>query len=652
MPQRRILLADNKPHFRATRADFLKKDGRYEVFEAGSPAEARCALAEISIHLAILDLRLEDDDDELDFSGILLAQEEEFRSVPKLILTQFPRGAREALNLLQKASSAAVYYLEKTEGWEIMLDTVEQAFAHHVHINFDLRVEFDDPRQTSWLGLVNQIESGLNNRQQLSRSEELEDLFRRLFYDWEQIDIGRVLWRRAGRVAITVHAYSEKKRPEWFVVVCGQKQVVLLEAQRCDSFAPKALGLNSTTCVDVGETVHFATRAYICAGANPETVISLAELLLNTREKTLDIVLGSLFGTTLANWQQSGLEIENKTLGQFYCERLGLSANHLSPELLSQKFDGLKKQLARLQIRLNKANGSLTWPFNYKDKPLTCKDPLQLFYHLPEEEQPVLVNFTSGCLTLQNILTDGKGKVWLTDFAEAGRAPQHWNFVELEAELRFDRVKTDNLLRLLELEDTLCNSDFRRPMISDCEKEVLPTVIAISKIRGFSDPSVAADPASYHLGLFLQAFKRLTQFDSADHLTTRELARYAHLVLAMTMLSRTLINPKLAKEIGIRIDKDRHLVWVNGRLMEMYPRSFNILCYLYEKTGIVCTRREIIVNVLKTEYNDQNKRHLEDVNNQLNTAILRLRQDLGVGEIYLQTVREVGYKLELPTAQT
>jgi DNA-binding NtrC family response regulator len=60
MSQRRILLADNKPHFLATRASFLKQGGRYEVFEAGSPAEARRVLEENSIHLAILDMRLED----------------------------------------------------------------------------------------------------------------------------------------------------------------------------------------------------------------------------------------------------------------------------------------------------------------------------------------------------------------------------------------------------------------------------------------------------------------------------------------------------------------------------------------------------------------------------------------------------------------
>jgi DNA-binding response OmpR family regulator len=36
------------------------------------------------------------------------------------------------------------------------------------------------------------------------------------------------------------------------------------------------------------------------------------------------------------------------------------------------------------------------------------------------------------------------------------------------------------------------------------------------------------------------------------------------------------------------------------------------------------------------------------VNNQLNTAILRLRQDLGEGQVYLKTVRDVGYMIELP----
>lgn len=59
----RILLADNEPMFRTARARFLRTR-HYHVLEAGSVAEAERVLSDEWVHLAILDIRLEDDHDE------------------------------------------------------------------------------------------------------------------------------------------------------------------------------------------------------------------------------------------------------------------------------------------------------------------------------------------------------------------------------------------------------------------------------------------------------------------------------------------------------------------------------------------------------------------------------------------------------------
>lgn len=69
---KKILLADDNKDFRETWGEFLRNEG-YVVVMAGSPSEAEAALGTEQIDLAILDVRLKDNDDELDLSGLEVA---------------------------------------------------------------------------------------------------------------------------------------------------------------------------------------------------------------------------------------------------------------------------------------------------------------------------------------------------------------------------------------------------------------------------------------------------------------------------------------------------------------------------------------------------------------------------------------------------
>src|SRR5258706_10680507 len=110
MNNQKILVADNDSEFRETRASFLRDEG-YEVFTASDPTQARRCLEQGNIDLAILDIRLENDDDEHDLSGLRLAKESASliptivasgyleKWIPTIILTNFPKyeEVREAL---------------------------------------------------------------------------------------------------------------------------------------------------------------------------------------------------------------------------------------------------------------------------------------------------------------------------------------------------------------------------------------------------------------------------------------------------------------------------------------------------------------------------------------------------------------------------
>jgi predicted nucleotide-binding protein/DNA-binding response OmpR family regulator len=129
-----ILFADNARAFVNTRKRFLEKAG-YKVICAYTPDEAKRVLNEENIDLAILDLRMVDNQDEKDVSGILVAKLAG-RYVPKIILTLYPSvsTAVEAMKPSLRGLPPAVNYIGKEEGHERLLQAVEEALKLRVFI--------------------------------------------------------------------------------------------------------------------------------------------------------------------------------------------------------------------------------------------------------------------------------------------------------------------------------------------------------------------------------------------------------------------------------------------------------------------------------------------------------------------------------------
>ncbi len=137
-----ILFADNDDEFRETRAELLEQEGCH-VIQAANSAEARQRLEAGGIDLAILDIRLENDDDERDLSGLRLAKEtakkmptivtsrffSEF--VPTIILTGYPsyEAVRDALSPSVGGLPAAVDFVAKQEGPGALLAAIRRALS-------------------------------------------------------------------------------------------------------------------------------------------------------------------------------------------------------------------------------------------------------------------------------------------------------------------------------------------------------------------------------------------------------------------------------------------------------------------------------------------------------------------------------------------
>ena len=85
-----ILLADNDDDLRETYKELLENQG-YEVVEASTPEDAQEKLRLSTIDLAIIDIRLRDDDDPRDESGFDLVLEETYPLLPTILLTGYPQ---------------------------------------------------------------------------------------------------------------------------------------------------------------------------------------------------------------------------------------------------------------------------------------------------------------------------------------------------------------------------------------------------------------------------------------------------------------------------------------------------------------------------------------------------------------------------------
>jgi len=118
-----ILFADNKPKFRETRARYLN-DAGYNVVMAGSPEEARSHLS-LEVDLAILDIRLRDDRDEMDHSGLEVAGAVK-GGIPIIFLTNYPAPelVNRALSRGRDRQALAEEFFDKREKPEELLKAV------------------------------------------------------------------------------------------------------------------------------------------------------------------------------------------------------------------------------------------------------------------------------------------------------------------------------------------------------------------------------------------------------------------------------------------------------------------------------------------------------------------------------------------------
>ncbi len=106
------------------------------------------------------------------------------------------------------------------------------------------------------------------------------------------------------------------------------------------------------------------------------------------------------------------------------------------------------------------------------------------------------------------------------------------------------------------------------------------------------------------------------------------------------ILKRTSQNQNKINDYGgIEIDEDGRSVKVDGKIVEMSLREYELLKYMVDNVGIALSRDKILNNVWNYDYYGDSRT--------IDSHVKKIRHKLGKKGKYIKTMRGVGYKFEI-----
>lgn len=534
-----ILLADNDVDFLETRREFLEREG-FSVKSAFDLTEAQHILEQAGVDLAILDLRLLNDDDDKDVSGLGLAKQAA-PATPKIILTRYPsyEHVREVLGPVLDGLPPAVGFLAKQEGPKAMLAAVKKAVDHYVQINYQLEVIFAELQ--SFQSMARQIVSRDLSKEELNaRANELAKLIRHLFYENTEVILDKVIMYRPGQVVARVKARSDKEEKPQYLLKCETSELARREKdvyERRHAFLQRW----ALQCEDIAESIHFGVIVYGApTGLELESAQWLADYYRLHTVGNICHALKDLFGKAYETlYTQPYSRAEDKSLDLLYKEYLDLPRHEEAAFREAVREVAIHAQLQHLlKVNLEPETGAITFLFP-DGNAVSYPDPTGYIYReVPLLGPPISRQLALGSMDGYNIVVDRENRAWMTDFAAVGLAPAWSDFVALEATIRFEWIDTTDVRQLYDFElqltslkslektlETLDNSG------SDVQK-ALKTITCLRQLAARIPGVDPGEPLEYLIGMLFHTARLILAGISPD--------RRLHALLAAAMICKTL----------------------------------------------------------------------------------------------------------------
>jgi len=471
MSKARILIVDNRRDHIAFRREELEREG-YEVREAYGPEGAWKELETGLIHLAIVDIRLIDDDDEHDWSGLDWVEDvhDQYPEFPCVMLTGYPsfEAVQRARTPDDKGLPPADHFVSKHEELEELVKAVNNAIANKVKINPCLDIEFGGP--LSCVCIANIIEfrrEGIldedETRRLLLKSQEIRNLLCKMFFDCERIVVYPLLAGRSKAAVLAVRPFSGGRAERLVVAKLGKREDIEREALNYYKHAARLPGTWVPTMKahtgggeePTAKTLHFGGLVYTVAAGEFERTERFRDFYRTNDADRIIEILGGILRDMRTGWYPPFHRDDGETLSAAFRRELELTDEHHSRESFVDALSQLCGDASDFGPAFAVQNGRLDIDFRGGHSEI-YPNPTAYVYDCILDFGPALKCVTHGDFNGDNLLVDQQHKrVWLIDFARTGEGSALRDFAELESVIKFELVGETDLQRLHRFEQRL-----------------------------------------------------------------------------------------------------------------------------------------------------------------------------------------------------
>ena len=629
----RILVAENDEILAKTAQEFLELQG-YAVFTADTPEKAKDFLENNWVHLAVVDMRLRDDNSGIDKSGIDLLKTTA-REVPKLIWTAYTeefQDVRTAMKADAYRLPPAVDFVAKKAGLPELGEAVAEALVKYMPLNKNLQVAW-----RSFLSFPQLTEMIVGDNGRLPHGAlvtELEDLFCLLFpsqpdFEIAQITIDKVIISGAGYVILGIYAFKTDGAEIPYVVTFGKPAIVKKEAQLFKTAVPRPIKTSNLSKSQEVETTHFAATAYRLVEGHLDTITPFSRFYQQNEMTIIEKSLNNLFRGNLVQWYKQGRE--SKTLAEmdkFYKTIYQTAKTEDYPDWFHRTFSQICKKMQAVGFGQAKIADQKLQFLSGLNNSRPFATPLTLLKKIPTLTEPVQWGRIHGKVGTKTILVDHLAHTWLIDFTQVSQGPLLHDFTHLEIQIKMHLLERHSLEALY---------DFEQQLINDADENIIvPTAMGkatelIRVLRNHAAYVTRCTLDLYLLSLYYQGLNHLLAFENSRFYTQAELQPFVHLLLSTSMVATAFLEKEVVENnlpetavSGLFIDEEKRQVFVDGRLItNLSHREYRLLLYFKQHKDQTRSRREIVLEGFQEDNYDE----FTD-RDRVNNAIKRLREKI------------------------
>jgi CheY-like chemotaxis protein len=502
MSKGRILVVDDLPDWRATLSGILLDEG-YEVCVAGDRQEALRLLAAKRFHLAVLDVRLDEADEDNREGLELMRQIKAYDpTTAVIILTGYAdvRMVQDALRPQANGLPFAYSFVEKPNSKEL-IEFVRRAFQREIRINWELVIHSDDTFQKLLAGLR------FTHRPELPPSQlqlEVDELLRKLFFTCEEITLYPLEQGFSGSVVFRVEPrYRDRGLGESVVAKIAEWPLIEREGR---NFARAVQGVvgghRLPQRLDLTRTRSLGGLVYSFAGLGEAT--GFVEFYTRAAPSDIVPVLENLFIETCFPWGR-----RNKVLQpSFNFTEHYFSHLHLDSAKLQRSLAALFDKQHCLSLLVDTGAG-----LRFLED-ISLINPVEFILDRPLIEDAYLT-LVHGDLTGYNVILDHHQETWLIDFAGTGQGLLLQDFASFENFVKFSLLESSDPRSFYKWERELANSLTLQPSgrlldltPPDAFSKAHQVILAIRRLAY----QVSGDdhPKGYLIGLLFHALKLTT----------------------------------------------------------------------------------------------------------------------------------------------